>query len=505
MLQAEVSDVDDDADDDQPPASTRPPRAARRAPRPARCVRLARGRRAAVRAAALPSSPGRTPSSTLMPPSRHAPRPRPACRRARRVAGQQAGREQHVPAVDGDPRPLRAPPSRRRGRPAAGRGRRRSGAGVVPQHAAAADHAAPTSRSGRGDAAGRVRAAVAAGRDAAPRARPAECPAPGSGGQASRVGGGARDVLGQPGQLGVAGQQPLGRRGGHDAGARQTAGRGRPRRCARAAAARPTSACGRARPRLGREHRVDVGRRAADVDHQDVAGAGPPAVGEQLDAGEHGVRRRGAHQRGERRRPRESPLPPITCRRNTSRIAARAGPGSSTPICGSTLPVRRRAAARRASSASAVGRGRRRCPRARPARAAGRAEPRARCARSTSALPPSVPPTSRTTSGRAARSASTPSSSIGPACTWTTWPPAVSADPVTGLGGDRALVADDREPQAAARARAGQHVGRRAPAAQLGPRGRRRRRPGRRVPMRRRVARRWPAACRRPRRRAPPW
>src|SRR6478735_9852 len=33
-------------------------------------------------------------------------------------------------------------------------------------------------------------------------------------------------------------------------------------------------------------------------------------------------------------------LPPITCRRNISRIAARAEPGASTPICGTTLSAR---------------------------------------------------------------------------------------------------------------------------------------------------------------------
>ena len=88
------------------------------------------------------------------------------------------------------------------------------------------------------------------------------------------------------------------------------------------------------------DHRVDVGGRATDVDHDHVAGAGVLLVEparEQLDPGEHHVRRRAADHRrevgagcsGASRRSRG--------RRNTSRIAARADPGASTPIRGTTL------------------------------------------------------------------------------------------------------------------------------------------------------------------------
>ena len=57
--------------------------------------------------------------------------------------------------------------------------------------------------------------------------------------------------------------------------------------------------------RVERDHAVDVGGGAADVDDHDVAGAGPllvEAAGEQLDPGEHDVRRGAAdHRAGSRR------------------------------------------------------------------------------------------------------------------------------------------------------------------------------------------------------------
>ncbi len=119
-------------------------------------------------------------------------------------------------------------------------------------------------------------------------------------------------------------------------------------------------------------------------------------------------------------------LPPITWRRNIARIAARADAGSRTPIRGTTLPARtygvpapsRRAATSGWAStlpATTTGPDQR-------ADASAEAHPR-----STSLLPPSVPPVSSTTSGRARRRASTPASSRAPAETWTTRPPLESA------------------------------------------------------------------------------
>ena len=52
---------------------------------------------------------------------------------------------------------------------------------------------------------------------------------------------------------------------------------------------------------IGLDDRVHVGGRPADVDDDHVAGTGQPvdAAGQQLDPGEHHVRRRAAHHRGE--------------------------------------------------------------------------------------------------------------------------------------------------------------------------------------------------------------
>ena len=69
--------------------------------------------------------------------------------------------------------------------------------------------------------------------------------------------------------------------------------RGRPRRCGRARRCRRPPG----RAPAGRQHRVDVGGGAADVDDEQAAAG--PGVGEQFHAGEHGVGGGGADQRGE--------------------------------------------------------------------------------------------------------------------------------------------------------------------------------------------------------------
>ena len=75
---------------------------------------------------------------------------------------------------------------------------------------------------------------------------------------------------------------------------------------------------------LRRHHRVDVGRRSADIDDQHVADAvdAQRPVGEHLDAGEHRVGCRGPHQRRRSRPRRDRPLPPMTWPMKTSRIAS---------------------------------------------------------------------------------------------------------------------------------------------------------------------------------------
>ena len=119
-------------------------------------------------------------------------------------------------------------------------------------------------------------------------------------------------------------------------------------------------------------------------------------------------------------------LPPMTWRRNISRMAARAESGASTPIFGTTLSARtygvpaspsRVATSSRASTLPATTTG--------PAQRSFASV--VAQASSTSLLPPSVPPTSSTTSGRSARSAATSSGPSPPAATCTTRPPLESA------------------------------------------------------------------------------
>ena len=119
-------------------------------------------------------------------------------------------------------------------------------------------------------------------------------------------------------------------------------------------------------------------------------------------------------------------LPPITWARNISRIAARAEPGASTPILGTTLsastygvsdPARSPATSSRASTLPATTTG-----------VAQRAPASIRApASSASVLPPSVPPTSSTTSGLLASSPGSGSASVARATTCTTLPPLDSA------------------------------------------------------------------------------
>ena len=113
----------------------------------------------------------------------------------------------------------------------------------------------------------------------------------------------------------------------------------------------------------------------------------------------------------------------MTCRRNTSRIAARADAGSSTPMRGSTLSAAVTGTPAPASSACRSSR-----TSALPARTTGTRN-RAFASRvalcvTVSASPPSVPPTSSTTSGRAARNAATSAPDSRPAATCTTFAPA---------------------------------------------------------------------------------
>ena len=157
-------------------------------------------------------------------------------------------------------------------------------------------------------------------------------------------------------------------------------------------------------------------------------------------------------------------LPPITWDRNISRIAARAESGREhadprAPRCRrATYGVRRRQQPRRP----------RRCASTLPATTTGPAQPagherrarrqraprrcRRRCRRSAAPRP------ARSRAARAGRRRRQ-------AAAGDVHHPAAAGqrDPAAGLGGDQLLVADHRDPQPAAGARAGQHLGVRGP------------------------------------------
>ena len=187
--------------------------------------------------------------------------------------------------------------------------------------------------------------------------------------------------------------------------------------------------------------------------------------------------------RSTNRRPLDSFLPPITCLRNTSRIAARAGIGFEHADPRQHVVGRRRTARRARPAASHTRRGHRRCRPPRPGSGSARVrEPAGRCAaaprrrrrrcrRPAGSRPVARPAGRRSPAGRerAGRDVHHPGAGGQP-------------DPVPGLRGDQRLVADDGEPQPAAGARA--QVDRSGPRRAVQPPPRRWRRPVR-------PARRW--------------
>ena len=209
------------------------------------------------------------------------------------------------------------------------------------------------------------------------------------------------------------------------------------------------------------DHGVDVGGGPADVDDDHVAGARPVGVepgGEQLDGGEHQV---GGGSPDQRRRTSGSPRG--ACRRSRG---AGTSPGSlrgptparRTPIRGTTLSARTygvpapssvAATSAWASTLPATTTG--------PVhRAAARAEAQAR---STSLLPPSVPPASRTTSGPGLAQRSDARFVEGTGGDVDDPSPARQRHPPAGLGRDQLLVAHHADPQAPAGRGAGEDGG----------------------------------------------
>ena len=210
---------------------------------------------------------------------------------------------------------------------------------------------------------------------------------------------------------------------------------------------------------------VHVGRRTSDVDDDDVAGTGVLVVepaGQQLDAGQHDVGRRAADEVGEGR-PRASArllrcLPPITWRQEhlADRRPRAAGCEHADPrhdVVGQDV----RGAARARVAATSV------CASTLPATTTGRSQPSA--ANASAALDRRL--------GVAAVGAAGEQHDVGLGLVQGL---AVEAavrhrehghdlaaarqrDPAPGLGGDELLVADHRDPQAAAGAGAGEHVG----------------------------------------------
>ena len=145
---------------------------------------------------------------------------------------------------------------------------------------------------------------------------------------------------------------------------------------------------------------VHVGGRAADVDDHHVADAralGVEAAGEQLDAGEHDVGGRAADHRGEVGAGAQVLAADHVGQEHLAdRGPRRVGREHADPrhhVVGEHVRDARRGSPR-------PRRGPRRCRRPRPGRSSRRSTRCRAAASSGSALPPSVPPVSSTTSGR---------------------------------------------------------------------------------------------------------
>ena len=164
----------------------------------------------------------------------------------------------------------------------------------------------------------------------------------------------------------------------------------------------------------------------------------------------------GARTSSAKPRPRDRPLPPMTCARNASRIAARAASGATTPMRGSTLAVttNRRpvddSSAATPSAASAL-----------PATTTGAAT-RARASRC-AVVQQHVGVASVGAPDEQHEVGAVPSQRGEVAAVHRAardvddLRPGRQPDPVTGLGRDLALVADDGQAQASARAGAHEH------------------------------------------------
>ena len=130
------------------------------------------------------------------------------------------------------------------------------------------------------------------------------------------------------------------------------------------------------------------------------------------------------------------------------------------PIRGSTFGATTTSRPRRSSSGAALRAPPRRCRRRRRAPAAGRSPSRRALCSRTSASPPSVPPASSTTSGAGGAQAADVRRRQRAGVHVHDPAAGRQRDPAAGLRGDQPLVPDDRDPQAAARAGAGQHLAR---------------------------------------------
>ena len=189
------------------------------------------------------------------------------------------------------------------------------------------------------------------------------------------------------------------------------------------------------------------------------------AAREQLDARQHDVGRRPPHHVGEvvpgpiaraevlaADHVRQEHLP------DRGRAPTRPrGRRSSAPRC---RPGRTASATPRRSAATRPAPRRR--PQRRPGRTSTRHREQGRVADQLALLPPSVPPTSSTTSGSGLGQVGVAAVVEAAGEHGHDLATAGQRDPSTGLGRDELLVADDRDPQAAAGAGAGEHLGVRA-------------------------------------------
>ena len=370
-----------------------------------------------------------------------------ASRRVRMVGGEQPAGGEHIAGVDHRAAAPAAAPSRRR----------------VGQHRVQDRRASPPAR-----AAAPRRSRPPAARPAGPGRRRGGRPGAGGSPRACRRSATvARPAAGRPPSAGRPPGRPVGRAGVRQLSSGRAAARRRGGHDPGRAPPHPEVALDgpgppqRARPPRGAARLASAS--GSSTEYTSVV-APPTSTTSRSPApvGRRAAPRRPAPRPGWRRAPatanrgpRDSRLPPITCRRNTSRIAARAGPGRARRCAGSTLPVAVTGTPAAGQQRGQPRRGRRRCRPPPPAPASrALASRRALCSstvrrRRRRCRRPAAPhPAGRRAAPASAGAVQRPGRHVhDPGA-------GGQADPVPGLRGDQRLVADHGQPQPAAGRRA---------------------------------------------------